>query len=110
MPAVIHQKVHECQVGTHKQLIARVHSSWLIMGDMQFVRGYCLILTDPVVPDLNHLSMDNRVTFLREMSIVGDALLEVTDACRINYEILGNLEPALHGHVFLRYSHEPEHL
>ena len=110
MQTAIHRKVRECQAGTHKQLIARVHSGWLVMGDVQFVRGYCLILPDPVVPDLNHMSMENRVTFLREMSIVGDALLELTNACRINYEILGNLEPALHGHIFPRYKDEPEHL
>lgn len=44
------------------------------------------------------------------MVSVGDALLVVTGACRINYEILGNLEPALHAHVFPRYESEPEHL
>ena len=40
--------------------------------------------------------------------MIGDALLEVTDAYRINYEILGNLDPALHTHIFPRYRHEPE--
>lgn len=110
MPTAIHRKVRECQAGKHEQLIARVHSGWLVMGDVQFVKGYCLILPDPVVPDLNHMSIDERVTFLGEMSIVGDALLELTNACRINYEILGNLEPALHGHIFPRYSDEPENL
>jgi diadenosine tetraphosphate (Ap4A) HIT family hydrolase len=41
------------------------------------------------------------------MAILGDALLEVTGATRINYEILGNSEPALHAHVFPRYATEP---
>ena len=40
--------------------------------------------------------------------MLGDALLEVTGAYRINYEILGNLEPALHAHVIPRYMNEPE--
>lgn len=43
------------------------------------------------------------------MTIIGDALLEVTEAYRINYEILGNLDPALHVHIFPRYLQEPEH-
>ena len=29
---------------------------------------------------------------------------------RINYEILGNLEPALHAHLFPRYASEPDGL
>jgi hypothetical protein len=33
------------------------------------------------------------------MTILGDALLEVTGAYRFNYEILGNLEPAMHAHA-----------
>ena len=40
------------------------------------------------------------------MAAIGDALLEVTDAARINYEILGNKDPALHAHVFPRYACE----
>ena len=48
-----------------------------------------------------------RKTFFYEMSLVGDALLSVTDAVRINYEMLGNLEPALHAHIFppVSYTH-----
>ena len=38
----------------------------------------------------------------------GDALLEVTDAYRINYEILGNSDAALHAHIIPRYKNEPD--
>jgi diadenosine tetraphosphate (Ap4A) HIT family hydrolase len=60
------------------------------------------------VPDLNALTMEGRTTFLQDMNILGDALLEVTGATRINYEILGNREAALHAHVFPRFATEPE--
>jgi diadenosine tetraphosphate (Ap4A) HIT family hydrolase len=39
---------------------------------------------------------------------LGDAVLEVTRAVRINYAVFGNLEPALHAHVHPRYADEPE--
>jgi diadenosine tetraphosphate (Ap4A) HIT family hydrolase len=39
---------------------------------------------------------------------VGDALLAVTDAYRINYETLGNSEPALHTHIIPRYRTETD--
>jgi diadenosine tetraphosphate (Ap4A) HIT family hydrolase len=52
--------------------------------------------------------MIQRINFLQDMGILGDALLAVTGASRINYEILGNSEAALHAHVFPRYATEPE--
>jgi hypothetical protein len=42
------------------------------------------------------------------MGRVGDALLAVTGALRINYAIFGNVEPALHAHMFPRLADEPE--
>jgi len=44
------------------------------------------------------------------MSRLGDALLKVTGATRINYAIFGNQEAALHAHVIPRYVDEPEAL
>lgn len=40
------------------------------------------------------------------MSALGDAVLAITGAERINYEILGNVEPALHAHVIPRHASE----
>ena len=85
-------------------------SGWAVMGDVQFLPGYCLLLADPVVASLNDLSADERIRFLSEMTLIGDALLEVTGASRINYEILGNAEPELHAHIFPRFRDEPDHL
>ena len=99
-----------CRNGTNPKTICRVASGWVVIGDVQFVRGYSLVLPDPVVTDLNSLSIPKRETFLREVSIVGDALLNVTNAYRINYEILGNTEAALHAHIFPRYETESEEL
>ena len=56
---------------------------------------------------MNILDKVNRVQFLYDMSVIGDALLEVTGAYRIYYEILGNLDPALHAHIIPRYLSEP---
>src|SRR5688572_3485653 len=81
-------------------------SGWAVLGDPQITPGYCLLLPDPVVPDLNALSGDARRQFLDDMARLGDAVLEETGADRINYEILGNVEPALHAHVIPRHGSE----
>lgn len=80
------------------------------MGDPQVLRGYSLLLPDPVVGDLNQLRGTARQQFLDDLGRLGDALLRVTGARRINYAILGNLEPALHAHLFPRYDSEPQAL
>ncbi len=82
-------------------------SGWAVLADFQFLRGYSFLLPDPVVPDLNALEKTKRAEYLLDMTILGDALLEVTGAYRINYEILGNFEAALHAHVIPRYMTEP---
>jgi diadenosine tetraphosphate (Ap4A) HIT family hydrolase len=75
---------------------------------MQFLRGYCILLSDPIVSSLNDLNLTQRAVFLCDMATVGDALLEVTGAYRINYAIAGNTDPYLHAHIVPRYLTEPE--
>jgi len=108
MSTLIHRRVEEARQGVNPTVICRVQSGWVVLGDIQFLQGYSLLLPDPVVPDLNALTMEDRITFLQDMTVLGDALLEVTGAVRINYEILGNREAALHAHVFPRFATEPE--
>jgi diadenosine tetraphosphate (Ap4A) HIT family hydrolase len=105
---LIEERVSLAREGKNPHLICRMSSGWAVMGDVQFLPGYCLLLPDPVVPSLNDLSASGRLGYLNDMATIGDALLRVTGACRINYEILGNSEPELHAHIFPRYSHEPE--
>jgi len=106
----IHHQVVAAREGKEPRVVARLSSGWVLFGERQFVRGYALLLPDPVVPTLNALGAQERAQFLLDMARLGDALLKVTNALRINYAILGNLEPALHAHVIPRYADEPEEL
>ncbi len=110
MTTLIHERVAAAQAGNNPTAICRMPSGWAVLCDVQFLRGYSLLLSDPVVPDLNVLDRGHRAQYLLDMTIIGDALLEVTGAFRINYEILGNLDPALHAHIIPRYLSEPEDL
>jgi diadenosine tetraphosphate (Ap4A) HIT family hydrolase len=108
MSTLIHRRVEEARQGINPAVICRVASGWIVLGDVQFLQGYSLLLPDPVVPSLNDLTTEQRIIFLQDMMVLGDALLEVTGASRINYEILGNKEEALHAHVFPRFITESE--
>jgi diadenosine tetraphosphate (Ap4A) HIT family hydrolase len=104
---LIADRVELARRGANDAVICRLPSGWAVLGDVQPLPGYCLLLADPVVPSLNDLGDPRRAEFLRDMARLGDAILQVTSAERINYEILGNSEPELHAHVFPRYATEP---
>ena len=104
----IHTMVDRCRRADYPAAVARLSSGWLVMGERQVLWGYCLLLPDPVVPHLNALSMDLRGQFLSDMALIGDALLAITGALRVNYAMFGNVEPALHAHIFPRGAGEPE--
>jgi diadenosine tetraphosphate (Ap4A) HIT family hydrolase len=108
MSTLIHERVALARQGKNPTVLCKTPSGWAVLGDHQVLNGYCLLLPDPVVPSLNDLSVSARQAYLRDMVIIGDALLEVTGAWRINYEILGNSEPALHAHIVPRYTAEPD--
>lgn len=106
MITAIHKMVDACRQGASDTLIKRMASGWAVMGRSQFLRGYCLLLPDPVVPHLNSLSTTERNMFLADMGALGHAVLVATQALRINYAMFGNVEPALHAHVIPRFDDE----
>ena len=100
-------RVETARNGTNPAVICRLPSGWVALCDMQYLRGYCILLCDPVVESINALDLLHRIQFFTDMSIVGDALLQVTGACRINYGLLSNSDPYLHAHIVPRYLNEP---
>lgn len=94
--------------GTNPTVLARMRSGFAVIGDTQFLPGYCVLLAAPRVGSLNELNMIGRADFLLDMSLLGDAILKVCRPIKVNYEILINSEDFLHGHLFPRYEWEPE--
>jgi diadenosine tetraphosphate (Ap4A) HIT family hydrolase len=110
MSLTIQDRVAAARAGANPAVICHMPSGWAVLCDMQFLRGYSILLADPVVDSLNDLDRAARAAYLGDMALIGDALLEVTGAYRINYAILGNSDPALHAHIVPRYPDEPADL
>ena len=106
-------RIGSAKAGTNPTVLARMPRSFAVIGDTQFLPGYCVLLVDdPSVDRLTDLPKRDRLRFLDSMDTLGEA---VEVACRvhdpafrrINYEILGNTDAYLHAHVFPRYEWEP---
>ena len=102
-------RIESCKYGTNPTLITKLKSSYVVIGDTQFLPGYCVLLYKEKVSSLNDLDIEERKNFLSEMTLVGDAINELYKPYRINYEILGNLDEFLHAHIFPRYNWEGEY-
>ena len=94
--------------GRNPFVICKMKSGWLVIGDVQPLPGYCVFLADPLVESINALDAAARTQYSLDVIAAGDAVLASTDAYRINYETLGNAEPALHTHILPRYRGEPD--
>ena len=94
--------------GENPTVLAKMKSGFAVIGDTQFLPGYCVLLGYPKANSLNDMGLERRADFLLDMSIIGDAILSVCKPVRVNYDILGNTDAFLHAHVFPRYEWEEE--
>ena len=97
--------------GVNPLVMARMRAGFAVIGDTQHLPGYSLLLTDDVaVNHLTDLDWERRKVFLFDLSLIGEAVERTCRGdglLRINYEVLGNSLPILHGHVHARYDWEP---
>ena len=103
---IIHERVDSANRGENKTVIGRMKSGWAVLGDDQRLKGYSLLLRDPIIDNLNAISMAERLQFLSDMTLLGDTLIKVLNPSIINYSILGNTDRALHVHIHPRYDNE----
>ncbi|AWM36793.1 HIT domain protein [Gemmata obscuriglobus] len=79
------------------------------VGPWQFYTGYCLLASRAHASELSHLGTD-RAAFLGEMAILAEAIESCFAPHKLNYELLGNVVPHLHWHIFPRSADDPERL
>lgn len=102
--------------GENPTVLRRLEAGFAVIGDVQFLPGYSVLLVDePGADRLSDLPRGKRTAFLAGMDLLGEA---VERACRrldpqfrrVNLEILGNTDAFLHAHVWPRYEWEPADL
>ncbi|MVU80963.1 diadenosine tetraphosphate hydrolase [Nocardia sp. ET3-3] len=102
--------------GENPTVLRRLESGFATMGEVQFLPGYTVLLTDdPAVQRLSDLPRGKRAAFLAEMDALAEAVERACRATetafrRVNIEILGNHDPYLHAHIWPRFDWEPADL
>jgi diadenosine tetraphosphate (Ap4A) HIT family hydrolase len=103
--------------GENPTVLARLEAGFAVIGDVQFLPGYCVFITDePGVDRLTDLPRPRRQAFLAGAEVLAEAVENVCSRRdpafrRINLEIQGNHEAFLHAHVWPRYDWEgPDHV
>ena len=96
--------------GTFGDFVAELPRSWLILGDAQFYRGYCVLLAKRHVTEMHLMARGEAHELLDELLAVGKTLERVVKPLKLNYECLGNQEPHVHWHVFPRDAADPMRL
>ncbi|WP_394940284.1 HIT family protein [Psychromicrobium sp. YIM B11713] len=116
MPDWRSDRIGAAHRGENPTVLARLPQSFAVIGDVQWLPGYCVLLTDdPTVSRLSELPKPARQEYLESVERLAEAV-EVCCAAmdpaflRVNIEILGNADPYLHTHIFPRYSWEPVEL
>jgi diadenosine tetraphosphate (Ap4A) HIT family hydrolase len=82
--------------GENPAVLRRLNAGFAVIGDVQFLPGYSVLLVD---------DMDQLGEAVERVSRRMDAAFR-----RVNLEILGNTDGFLHAHVWPRFEWEPTEL
>lgn len=109
-------RVGSALASTNPTVLRRLGAGFAVIGDVQHLPGYCVLITDdPAADQLTDLNVSAQVAFLSDMALLGRAVAAVCarrDPAfrRVNLEIQGNTDAFLHAHVTPRYEWEPPDL
>lgn len=98
--------------GTNPTVLRRLRAGFAVIGDVQHLPGYCVLITDtPGVNQLIDLPLERQTLFLEDMATLGRTVAAVCrrrdpQLRRINLEIQGNTDAFLHAHVTPRFDWE----
>lgn len=107
-------RIGSARRGQNPTVLGELESGYAVIGDPQFLPGYCLLLSkDPTATALSDLRRADRIQFLSDMDLLATAVeraCRAEDAAflRVNLEVLGNMDSYVHAHIFPRYHWEAD--
>jgi diadenosine tetraphosphate (Ap4A) HIT family hydrolase len=99
--------IERIRTGAFPDFVAELPHSFVILGDAQFYRGYCVVFAKLHATELHLMPPAEARALFEETVAVGAAIAAVVKPLKLNHECLGNAEPHVHWHVFPRYASDP---
>jgi diadenosine tetraphosphate (Ap4A) HIT family hydrolase len=109
-PCGICDAIDQIKGGRFTDFIAELESCYVILGDQQFYRGYCIMFAKFHTTELYLMPADSARLLFDEMRLTAEAIAAVAKPWKMNYECLGNSVPHVHWHLFPRFASESEEL
>ena len=71
-------RVGTALAGTNPTVLRRLDAGFAVIGDVQHLPGYCVLISDtPGVDQLTDLPTDQQLVFLKDMALLGRAVSAV---------------------------------
>lgn len=97
------KRIADIKDHNNPQFVKELNTSYIVLGDYQFYKGYTLVLSKTHVSELHQLPKQIRSEYLNEMAITAEAVYKAFKPKKLNYELLGNTDKHLHWHIIPRY-------
>lgn len=101
---LICDRIEMIKNGTNPYFVKELKTGYVVLGDHQRFEGYTLFLYKRHITELFMLDPDEKAEFLREMSLVAEAVHNAFKPEKLNYEMLGMGDSHMHWHLFPRRS------
>ena len=109
-PCGICSAIQQIRAGQVGNLVAELEHSYVVLGDAQFYRGYCIVLAKRHFTELHLMAPGEARALFDEVLLTGHAIATVVKPQKLNHCCLGNTEPHVHWHIFPRQPTDPEPL
>jgi diadenosine tetraphosphate (Ap4A) HIT family hydrolase len=107
---LICQRISQILKNKNPYFVAELKTGYVVIADHQLFKGYTLFLCKQHKTELFKLETDYKLKFLKEMSMVSEAVFKAFKPKKLNYELLGNTDSHLHWHIIPRYHNDPKPL
>ncbi len=102
--------IDRIKAGSFRDFVAELESCYVILGDQQFYRGYCVLFAKLHATELYLMPAEAASLLSAEMRLVAEAIATVVKPWKMNYECLGNSEPHVHWHLLPRQANEADEM
>lgn len=106
MSCALCERVEKTKTNEYSYLIHEFENSYLYLGEHQYYKGYCILVTKNHFREMTDIPEPMRSKVFSEMMIAHEVIQKVFQPKKMNLCSLGNVVDHVHWHFFPRYSED----